>query len=98
MCTANSNIKKPHFLISLYLLQKPRWRPESSTHSINAVEELKTSRSLLNVGDHLPVTTKARRRSRKCAQQKKDSCIKMMRTMCNAPLCIDCVSNHTIPN
>ncbi|GFT90565.1 piggyBac transposable element-derived protein 4 [Nephila pilipes] len=33
----------------------------------------KTSRSLLNVGDHLPVTTKTRRRCRKCAQQKKES-------------------------
>ncbi|GFU24640.1 piggyBac transposable element-derived protein 4 [Nephila pilipes] len=33
----------------------------------------KTSRSLLNVGDHLPVTTKTRRRCCKCAQQKKES-------------------------
>ncbi|GFY13781.1 rho guanine nucleotide exchange factor 10-like protein [Trichonephila clavipes] len=30
----------------------------------------KTSQSLLNVGDHLPVTTKTQQRCRKCAQQK----------------------------
>ncbi|GFY79067.1 rho guanine nucleotide exchange factor 10-like protein [Trichonephila inaurata madagascariensis] len=50
----------------------------------------KTSRSLLNVGDHLPVTTKTRRRCRKCAQQKKESRTKIMCTMYNVPLCIDC--------
>ncbi|XP_035232439.1 uncharacterized protein LOC118204217 [Stegodyphus dumicola] len=50
----------------------------------------KTSRNLLSVGDHLPVTTKTRRRCRKCAQQKKESRTKIMCTMCNVPLCIDC--------
>ncbi|GFQ98005.1 piggyBac transposable element-derived protein 4 [Trichonephila clavata] len=37
----------------------------------------KTSRSLLNLGDELPVTTKTRRRCRKCGQQKKESHTKM---------------------
>ncbi|GFQ99699.1 rho guanine nucleotide exchange factor 10-like protein [Trichonephila clavata] len=32
--------KSPQFLISLYLLQKPGWDPESSTHNIKAVKEL----------------------------------------------------------
>ncbi|GFQ94080.1 piggyBac transposable element-derived protein 4 [Trichonephila clavata] len=32
----------------------------------------KTSRSLLNVGDPLSVTTKTRQRCRKCTQQKKE--------------------------
>ncbi|GFR16997.1 uncharacterized protein TNCT_196391 [Trichonephila clavata] len=50
----------------------------------------KTSRSLLNVRDHLPVTTKTRRRCHKSAQQKKESLTKIMCTMCNVPLCIDC--------
>ncbi|GFR30695.1 rho guanine nucleotide exchange factor 10-like protein [Trichonephila clavata] len=50
----------------------------------------KTLRSLLNVGDHLPVTTKTRRRCRKCAQPKKESHTKIMCTLCNVPMCIDC--------
>ncbi|GFY45610.1 piggyBac transposable element-derived protein 4 [Trichonephila inaurata madagascariensis] len=54
----------------------------------------KTSRSLLNVGDHLPVTTKTRRQCRKCAQQKKESRTKIMCTMCNVPLCIDCFKSY----
>ncbi|GFQ79606.1 rho guanine nucleotide exchange factor 10-like protein [Trichonephila clavata] len=54
------------------------------------VRPTKTSRSLLNVGDHLPVTT-TRRWCRKCAQQKKESHTKIiMCTLCNVPLCIDC--------
>ncbi|GFR23973.1 uncharacterized protein TNCT_13201 [Trichonephila clavata] len=48
----------------------------------------KPSRSLRNVGDHLPVTT--RRRCPKYAQQKKESRTKTMCTMCNVPLYIDC--------
>ncbi|GFR18313.1 piggyBac transposable element-derived protein 4 [Trichonephila clavata] len=51
----------------------------------------KTSRSLINVGDHLPVTTKTRRWYRKCAQQKKESRTKIMYKLCIVPLCIDCV-------
>ncbi|GFS81497.1 piggyBac transposable element-derived protein 4 [Nephila pilipes] len=54
----------------------------------------KTSRSLLNVGDHLPVTAKTCRRCRKCAQQKKESHTKIMCTMCNVPLCIDCFKSY----
>ncbi|GFR21139.1 uncharacterized protein TNCT_264061 [Trichonephila clavata] len=50
----------------------------------------KTSRSLLNVGDHLPVATKTRLRCHICAQQKKESHTKIMCTMCNVPLCFDC--------
>ncbi|GFR26194.1 rho guanine nucleotide exchange factor 10-like protein [Trichonephila clavata] len=50
----------------------------------------KTSRSLLNVGDHLPVTTKTRLRYHKCAQQKKESHTKIMCTVCYVQLCIDC--------
>ncbi|GFR10428.1 rho guanine nucleotide exchange factor 10-like protein [Trichonephila clavata] len=54
------------------------------------IRPTKTSRCLLNVGDHLPVATKTRRWCRKCAQQKKESHTKIMCTMCNVPLCIDC--------
>ncbi|KFM58223.1 hypothetical protein X975_05912, partial [Stegodyphus mimosarum] len=50
----------------------------------------KASRILLNVGDHLPVTTNTRRQCRKCAQQKKESRSKIMCTMCYVPLCIVC--------
>ncbi|GFQ88687.1 rho guanine nucleotide exchange factor 10-like protein [Trichonephila clavata] len=50
----------------------------------------KTSRSLLSVGDHLSVTTKTRRWCRKCVQQKKESRTKIICTMCNIPLRIDC--------
>ncbi|GFR03845.1 rho guanine nucleotide exchange factor 10-like protein [Trichonephila clavata] len=50
----------------------------------------KTSRSLLNDGDHLPVTTKTRRRCSKSAQQKKKSRTKIMCTMCNVPLSNNC--------
>lgn len=56
----------------------------------------KTSRSLLNVGDHLPITTKTRRRCRKCAQSKKESRTKVMCAMCNVPLCIDCFQPYHI--
>ncbi|GFQ82800.1 uncharacterized protein TNCT_647011 [Trichonephila clavata] len=49
----------------------------------------KTS-NLLIVGDHLPVTNKTRRWCRKYAQQKKESRTKIMCTMCNVSLCIDC--------
>ncbi|GFS35902.1 rho guanine nucleotide exchange factor 10-like protein [Trichonephila inaurata madagascariensis] len=55
----------------------------------------KTSRSLLNVGDHLPVTTKTRRHCRTCAQQKKESRTNIMCTMCNVPLCIDCFKPYS---
>ncbi|GFR03480.1 uncharacterized protein TNCT_351431 [Trichonephila clavata] len=54
----------------------------------------KTSRSLFNDGDHLPATTKTRRRYCKCAQQKKESHTKIVCTMCNVPLCIDCFKPH----
>ncbi|GFR18969.1 piggyBac transposable element-derived protein 4 [Trichonephila clavata] len=50
----------------------------------------KTSRRELNVGDHLPVATKTRQWCRKRAQQKKESHTKLMCTMCNVPLCINC--------
>ncbi|GFR05959.1 piggyBac transposable element-derived protein 4 [Trichonephila clavata] len=50
----------------------------------------KTSRSLLNVGDHLSVTKKNNKTVvHKCAQQKNESLTKIICTMCNVPLCID---------
>ncbi|GFQ74404.1 piggyBac transposable element-derived protein 4 [Trichonephila clavata] len=50
----------------------------------------KTSRSLLNFGDHLTATTKTRGWCRECTEQKKESRTKITCMMCNVPLCIDC--------
>ncbi|GFQ71554.1 hypothetical protein TNCT_655771 [Trichonephila clavata] len=63
--TAGSNIEKPHFLISSYLLQKLASYLKlkaQDRRQRGTIRPSKTSRSLLNVGDHLPVTTKIRRR------------------------------------
>jgi len=52
----------------------------------NSGRPSKISKTMINVGDHLPVEVMTRRRCTRCSMKKKETRTKQMCQMCNLPL------------
>jgi len=56
----------------------------------NSGRPSKIAKTLINVGDHLPVEVMTRRRCASCSMKKKETRTKQTCQMCNLPLCKNC--------
>lgn len=52
------------------------------------------SRTLLNVGDHLPLTSKTRKRCRRCSERKIEKRTTTICSACAIPLCSNCFTPY----
>ena len=77
----------------LVLTGRKTARVKRKTNSI-AAPRSKQAKAFFNVGDHLPIESRGRRRCARCAQTKTDRRTKFICAACQVPLCQSCFIPH----